>query len=434
MKKKVWVMLGAMMAAVVVAACGKSEAYRSIMVYQVNGNATITRERVGEMEAYENLMLQSGDSVAVASESSMRLKLDDDKYILAEQDTLMNIVADGNDADAKTYIDLQQGSVTSEIQNKLKDGASYEVNTPNSIMAVRGTIFRVEVEIDANQDPNTKLTVLQGTVSARAVLPDGTISNEEVLVDAGNELTIEGMPTSFEDIGAPTQIDYESLPTIITDYIEELAQSGQELAARTTQDTPQVQEKKQPQEQNAQQQDADAKAQEVDAADEPEQVKEAQNEADIKAEENQPKTQKEQSETPKKSQEKPDVEQNPNPDLNPSPQEPNLEQTQQPDLQPQETEPQNVQPNPNPNPSSQGAASDGDQNQDAGQSSGGGSKKKTQYYTVTFEYNGTTFGTQKVKKGETATEPKLCPTENGAWDYDFSKKVDKNLTIEWKAN
>ena len=53
-------------AAAVVVACvvligGKNEAYRSIMVYQINGNATITRERVGEMAAYENLMLQSAD-------------------------------------------------------------------------------------------------------------------------------------------------------------------------------------------------------------------------------------------------------------------------------------------------------------------------------------------------------------------------------------
>lgn len=415
MKKKVWVMIGAIMAAVVVAACGKSEAYRSIMVYQVNGNATITRERVGEMEAYENLMLQSGDSVAVASESSLRLKLDDDKYILAEQDTRMNIVADGEDADAKTYIDLQQGCVTSEIQNKLKDGASYEVNTPNSIMAVRGTIFRVDVEIDANQQPNTKLTVFAGTVSAKAVLPDGTISDEEVLVDAGNELTIEGMPTSIEDLGAPTQIDYESLPTIVTDYLEELVQSGQKLAARTEKSVSQIQEKEP-------EVKTDVKAQEANVVDEPEQMKEEQQEADVTA-----KTQKKSSATPKKPQEKPE-----------KPQTPNLEQTKQPDLQTQESEPEPQKeqpgPKPTPNPSSQGVTSDGNQDQEAGQSSGGGSKKKTQYYTVTFQYNGSTFGTQKVKKGEKATEPKLCPTENGAWDYDFSKKVDKNLTIEWKAN
>ena len=38
---------------------------------------------------------------------------------------------------------------------------------------------------------------------------------------------------------------------------------------------------------------------------------------------------------------------------------------------------------------------------------------------------------QKVKKGEKAEEPKLSPTENGAWDYDFSTKVNKNLTVVW---
>lgn len=151
MSKKAGIVIGAVLVIVVAAAAGfvaltggKDEAYRSIMVYQVEGNATITRASVGEMEAYENLMLQSGDSVAVASESSLRLKLDDDKYLLAEQETRMNIVAEGDGENAKTYIDLEQGSVTSEIQNKLGQNASYEVNTPNSIMAVRGTIFRVE--------------------------------------------------------------------------------------------------------------------------------------------------------------------------------------------------------------------------------------------------------------------------------------------------
>ncbi|RAZ94186.1 hypothetical protein DK853_36450, partial [Klebsiella oxytoca] len=77
MSKKAGIVIGAVLVIVVAAAAGfvaltggKDEAYRSIMVYQVEGNATITRASVGEMEAYENLMLQSGDSVAVASESS----------------------------------------------------------------------------------------------------------------------------------------------------------------------------------------------------------------------------------------------------------------------------------------------------------------------------------------------------------------------------
>lgn len=399
MTKKVWVMIGAVVAAAaVVAACvvfigsSKNEAYRSIMVYQVNGNATITRERVGEMKAYENLMLQSGDIAAVASDSSMRLKLDDDKYLLAEQDTLMHIVAEGNDEDAKTYIDLQRGSVTSEIQNKLKDGASYEVNTPNSIMAVRGTIFRVDVKIDENKNIETNLTVFQGTVAAKAIMPDGTISEEEVLVEAGNELTIEGTPMSFEDLGEPEAIDYDSLPEIITEYIKDLQQNAE---APDSQAPPERAESNQVDLEQPEEQEAEP-------SNISEELQENQTKTSDETQENQSAAEQQEPEQPEAISQ--------------------VIETQ--NTETQETEAQSKPQNPAPQsePSSQQS------------SSGGGSKDKTktQYYTVTFQYNGSVFGTQRVKKGETATEPKLCPTENGAWDYDFSKKVNKNLVIQWK--
>lgn len=434
MTKKLWVMIGAIVAAAaaVVVACvvliggSKNEAYRSIMVYQVNGNATIARERVGEMKAYENLMLQSGDVVAVASDSSMRLKLDDDKYLLAEQDTLMNIVAEGNDEDAKTYIDLQRGSVTSEIQNKLKDGASYEVNTPNSIMAVRGTIFRVDVKIDENKNIETNLTVFQGTVATKAIMPDGTISEEEVLVEAGNELTIEGTPTSFEELGEPEEIDYDSLPEIITEYIKDLQQSGVNLVYNVEENSAEenmakAQESKQKPKQHAEVSDSQAPEQAESNQVDLEQPEEQEAEPSNISEE----LQENQTKTPDETQENRSVAEQ---------QEPEQQMTEQPETisqeietqktETQETEAQSKPQNsaPQPEPSSQQS------------SSGGGSKDKTktQYYTVTFQYNGSTFGTQKVKKGETATEPKLCPTENGAWDYDFSNKVNKNLVIQWK--
>ena len=42
-------------------------------------------------------------------------------------------------------------------------------------------------------------------------------------------------------------------------------------------------------------------------------------------------------------------------------------------------------------------------------------------YTVTFLYNGAVFGTQT-----------LMPEAGGSWDYDFSKPVMEDITIEWK--
>lgn len=433
MTKKVWVMIGAILAAAVavIVTCvvimgNEDEAYRSIMVYQINGNATITRENVGEMPAYENLMLQSGDSVAVASGSWMRLKLDDDKYILAEQDTLMNIVAEGNDENARTYIDLQEGSVTNEIQNKLKDGASYEVNTPNAIMAVRGTIFRVDVKADENQNINTKLTVFQGTVSSRAIMQDGTVSDEEVLVEAGNELKIEGTQMSFEDLGEPEEIDYDSLPEIITEYIEDLEQNGVQLARDAAKDAvagnaANEQEPKPEPEQNAGVPKAQQQESEQADLEKPEETESELSSASEKPQGNQPNT----PEKPQRNQSEAEQQKQPGAEQQIAEQpETTLQETEQQESQPQESEPQSKpqNPTPQPEPSSQE------------DSSGGGSKggTKTQYYTVTFQYNGSTFGTQKVKKGETVKEPKLCPTENGAWDYDFSNKVNKNLVIQWK--
>ena len=422
MTKKVWVMIGAVVAAAaaVVVACvvligGKNEAYRSIMVYQINGNATITRERVGEMAAYENLMLQSGDMVAVASDSSMRLKLDDDKYVLAEQDTLMNIVAEGNDENARTFIDLQKGSVTSEIQNKLKDGASYEVNTPNSIMAVRGTIFRVDVEIDENKNTNTKLTVFQGTVGVRTIMPDGTVSEEEIKVEAGNELTVEGTPTTSEYSGEPVEIDYDSLPEIIQDYIEELAQSGMKPGRDVVVNTSKAQE---PEPENAEEtlQDSEKQPETKPESELEEEAEEAEQEKSEQPES--ARLQRKQPETTAKTQE-----QQPEPESQNAKQpeitQPAVAASQEAESQQTETQSKPQSTTPQTDSSSQ-------------QSSGGGSKGKTKYYTVTFQYNGSTFGTQRVKKGEKATEPTLCPTENGAWDYDFSTKVNKNLVIQWK--
>ena len=73
----------------------KEETFRSIMVYDVKGSAVIERETVGAMNAAENLYLESGDRVSVAADSSMRMKLDDDKYVMAEPDTVFSVDGGG---------------------------------------------------------------------------------------------------------------------------------------------------------------------------------------------------------------------------------------------------------------------------------------------------------------------------------------------------
>ena len=53
-------------------------------------------------------------------------------------------------------------------------------------------------------------------------------------------------------------------------------------------------------------------------------------------------------------------------------------------------------------------------------------------FTVTFRYNGSVFGTQTVEKGGLASKPQLRPAQSGSWDYDFSKEITGDTTIEWR--
>lgn len=114
---------------VIVLLLNREETFRSIMVYEVEGSATIEREGVGAMNASQNLYLESGDRVSVAQDSSMRMKLDDDKYVMAEADTIFSVEAEGSDEDSRTKICLEQGAVTSEIQHPLSEGSQYETST-----------------------------------------------------------------------------------------------------------------------------------------------------------------------------------------------------------------------------------------------------------------------------------------------------------------
>ena len=53
-------------------------------------------------------------------------------------------------------------------------------------------------------------------------------------------------------------------------------------------------------------------------------------------------------------------------------------------------------------------------------------------YTVTFRYNGQTFGTQTVRRGDKAVQPALQPAAKGAWDFDFTKPITADTVIDWK--
>ena len=210
-----------------VVGCGKKEEYRQIQVYKIEGTATVERQG-NNMEAYNNMQLQSGDMVETAENSSIQLKLDEDKYILVEPDSKISLQATGNSVDSKTSIYLEKGAIVNQIDNPLSEDSSYQVTTPNSTMAVRGTTFRVEITIDEKGHSYVKVAVFGGEVECNLVFPDGTIA-EPVLVQKGTEVLVWGDDVQSEYVGTGN-ISYEEMKGITYDFLNDLIDRGEELS------------------------------------------------------------------------------------------------------------------------------------------------------------------------------------------------------------
>lgn len=377
-----------------------TDSYRSILVYELEGTADIEREGTGTISAAENLYLESGDRVTVASDSSMRLKLDDDKYIMVEENSVLSVEATGSKEDSETSIYLERGAITNEIQNRLSDESLYEVTTPNSVMAVRGTTFRVEVYFDENGEVYTKLSTFEGIVVSRLILPDGTLG-DEVPVEDGNEVIIHSNENITEYLLGPAEISYEDLPLQTLYVLKDLMQSGMELTGITSKELQELIETK---EGVLASDDTEAAVEDTEELEEPEETEEPEQTdnadssagasgqeqtGEIRQETDGGGKQTETQQTPADKTQKPaDAPQTP------------ADTTQKPGDTPQ-TPPDTPQ-------------------------------ESDQTYTVTFMYQGQVFGAQTVKSGQKAAAPKLKPAADGAWDFDFSQSIDKDTTIEWR--
>lgn len=350
--------------------CGKKEeAYRSIVVMEVEGTAKVSREEVGTLDVYQDMKLQSGDSMAVGSDSSVILNLDDDKFVLLEPNTKLQLIAEGTSADSRTTIHLQEGAVVNHLTKKLSDDSSYEVTVPNSTMAVRGTVFRVEVVYDEKEESFTYVTVLEGIVGSRLIFPDGTIQelSEERQVPMGKQVNIRGDELTSEYFPYDLQeIDFDRYSLQALKFLKLCFENGAELSVTEEEVDEMIARRMQ----GPEEEEPEEEPEEEEPEDSPE---------------------------PKKTVQLP--------------------------IEP-------VVEVPAEEPASSGNT-DGQDSSSSGSSSDSSSKTTSKTYTVTFQNGGKTFCTQSVTSGKKAAEPALQPTASGHWDYDFDTPVKADTTVNW---
>lgn len=162
----------------------KEEAYRTITVFEVSGTVGVVKDGI-EYEAYPGMHLQEGHVIVTSEDSYARLVLDDDKYVKVEAGSRLEFETLGLLGTKKTRLKLDRGAITSEIVNPLDADEEYVVNTPNAVLAVRGTFFRVDLRVTKNGEIDTNVYTYGGKVASNRVMPTGEVVEEEVIVDAG---------------------------------------------------------------------------------------------------------------------------------------------------------------------------------------------------------------------------------------------------------
>lgn len=234
-KKVIAIIAGAVVALAAVAVTlffvlPKNESYRLLKLYEFDGSGSVTREGKGAITPYANMVLESGDTVSLDT-GVLTIQADDDKFIHLDQHTTIQLVATGSSANSKTSIQLLEGGITSDIRNKLSADSTYEVNTPNSAMSVRGTVFYTYLyEIDGVK--YTRTCCFEGEVTTRLVYKNGTYSIEEVPVLKGKEVIVYDDGTTTDYLyDEPQDIDYYSLPEeVLLDLKERIDTQGEDLS------------------------------------------------------------------------------------------------------------------------------------------------------------------------------------------------------------
>jgi|GEM_PF-3392023 len=122
---------------------GEPETLRSIKVIELDGTCNIIRN--GEtIAAQKDMDLYTDDVVEVSEGSFAEIRLDDDKFLYLDENTIIDISATGDAETSDTMIFVEQGGMMTEVINKLSAESAFTIVTANTSMHITGTIVMVQ--------------------------------------------------------------------------------------------------------------------------------------------------------------------------------------------------------------------------------------------------------------------------------------------------
>src|SRR5436190_22150646 len=155
----------------------------------VAGSVLVSHDGASFKPAHEGDVIAAGDTIRTESGAAAEITYFEGSSVRLEADTQIVVESLRTEADGGTVIGMMQTlGRTWHVVTKLISGSSrYEVRTPSSTASVRGTIFAVDVHVDAD-GPVATVTTSEGVVLHTAADPS-LAGITEVRVTAGQEST-----------------------------------------------------------------------------------------------------------------------------------------------------------------------------------------------------------------------------------------------------
>lgn len=120
---------------------------RNISIGDVSGDVAVRSKSTGDyVPLTTDYEPSQGDMIVSSSDSYAYLKLDSDKEIFIDANTVLELAEvkiDGSTNGYVTRLKLHEGNVLSSVSKPLAEHDIYEVRTPTLDMAIRGTIVHV---------------------------------------------------------------------------------------------------------------------------------------------------------------------------------------------------------------------------------------------------------------------------------------------------
>ena len=107
----------------------------TMRLLKVEGTVNIEDSTGTVKPVIDNIRFTSGDTISTGSDGLASIGLDDTKIVTLQNDSSAEFIKNGKQIELK----LKQGGVFFEVTEKLSDDETYEIETSNMTVGIRGT-------------------------------------------------------------------------------------------------------------------------------------------------------------------------------------------------------------------------------------------------------------------------------------------------------